>query len=169
MTLKHATKEEQAERHDHMIQRRAPAAVGDLPRVPMFPGVAEGGTWEGDPEAAEDVASQDTSAHERTPAPTSAHERPRADTGLQWKTERGLRIPVFRTDAQKPAEAARERKPAKAKPAPSKAAQEPAAAVRWALWSDGGLDIRGPDGWVNLTPADVQRLREYLTRMEGAG
>ncbi len=147
MTLKHATKEEQAERHDHMIQRRAPAAVGDLPRVPMFPGVAEGGTWEGEPEPAEDVASQ---------AP-----------GLQWKKERGLRIPVFRTDLQQPLQAPRERKPAKAKPAPAKPAQEPAAAVRWALWSDGGLDIRGPDGWVNLTPADVQRLREYLDKMGG--
>lgn len=141
MSTKHSSKAEQAERHDTMIQRRTAATVDELPRVPMFPGVVEGGKWEGESLGCEgDAQSPD-------PAPSV--------------------VPIF--TSQKTARALKERRQGLRTSQPEKAAPAPASTVRWALWSDGSLDIRGPDGWVQLGAEDLQRLREYLGRMGGEG
>jgi hypothetical protein len=68
-------------------------------------------------------------------------------------------IPVFRAYAAPAPSPTHAELP---QPAPG-----PAATARWALWSDGTLDLHTPDGWVHLGAEQTRELQRYLAKMGG--
>jgi hypothetical protein len=160
---KHSSLADQQERHDGMIQRRKPATMEEVPRVPMFPGEE---TLNGlpvknyslkslglDSLGCEGDGHLDASISQGVTSSSGLFEA----MGLDPLPE----IPRF-LGAQKPEPSPTPAEPEKTAPATAKAA-------RFALWSDGALCI-DIDGWrVDLTLADTRVLMAYLDKMGGQG
>jgi hypothetical protein len=156
---KHSSLADQQERHDGMIQRRKPATMEEVPRVPMFPGEE---TLNGlpvknyslkslglDSLGCEGDGHLDASISQGVTSSSGLFEA----MGLDPLPE----IPRF-LGAQKPEPSPTPAEPEKTPPAL-------AHAPRFGIWSDGSLSMRIRSGFIELESDEFDALVNFLDRV----
>lgn len=155
---KRSSLQELADRNDGMIQRRTTVSRDELPVVPMFPSAVESLGCEGDGHV--EIDQKDLSQLPEIPVFVSVSAGTIVGPELVGKV-------VTVTEAWPP-EPSADPEPS---PTPAELPQPapgPATSARWALWSDGSLEIRGAHSGITLGPALARELQRYLAKMGGA-